>query len=1182
MTFAHLHCHTEHSLLDGLTTVDQLVTRVSDLGQDAVAITDHGVVSGHLKLQNACEGTDVKPIFGMEAYFWPDRHSREKEKVPKGEKGRMPYQHLTLLAKDQVGLRNLWILSTLAWTEGHYYKPRVDWEILEKHREGIIATTGCMNGAVASLYARARSIAAEGDARYDPEEAEARIARFLGIFGDDFLAELHTFDDPTQRAVNAAVAEAAERFGIQTVAVSDSHYPERGDWFPHEVLLATQFKKTLDDPDRYHYGPAQLHVMGENEVRERLAYLGEDLAAEAVRNAAEVAGRCGAVIRKERALPTFFETPKRDREKLLDLAFESFDRRMERRGIVGEGYAKYKARLLDELEVVLRKGFAGYFLIVHDLVSWAKARGILVGPSRGSAGGSLLSYALSITEIDPIEADLLFERFLAPDSDALPDIDIDFPVDRREEAREYLSMKYAGVAAIGTLGKQRPKALLRDVARALGNVPQPDIEGMARIVAATPKYVESKELEWSDVMESQGDALADYARRHPQMFEMLETIGGHLRQAGVHASGMIVSKTPLLGNIPLRTKDGEVRTQFDMWDVQALGYTKVDVLGLRTLATLGRVMEMAGFEHFYDWQYSGAHYADPEVYESLHGGKNIGIFQLESDGMRQLAKRHRPSSLEDLAEMVAIFRPGLTRSHDKETGLTLHEIFLRRRAGDMPPAVRHPSLEPIVGRTHGMFVYQEQIMRVVGDLAGYTPAERDEIRRLLGKRLGQKMQAQREDFVRRAQEVSGLDEVTASAVFDDMEYFGYYGFNRSHAWGYGLLAHWCAWPKHHYPREFMTALFQTNPDDQVLYTREARRMGIPVLGPDVRESGADFTLTEAGAIRYGLKAVKFVGSVPARKIVEMGAKNSWTLDFFFGECESQKITKRTVEALLVVGALDGLVEPEDYHQAPEWMKGKTESLALVAAHRFFSIREEHGHHDFGRRPLPTDPGKPPRYDWLGPDDQILESDFLLKDDGYLPVLSDEPQFAGVSALHRWSERNLLHDLGAREEAYLGVVVSVDPFKGWLEVMEREDSYPGILRDVRGRAQGALRHHPQDQAAQGEEERPELRPADVPVLGRAPAAGARVARRLGRRPRAGGVLPRRVRAVRSADRGGRAGVRPGREAERGQGQERHQPEATHQARREGGGGCLTQREGRPWWRRSRSGSGRGSPSDGRSP
>lgn len=988
----HLHNHSEFSFLDGLPTMEGLVARAEELGQSAIAVTDHGNVGGHLRFQREARRRGIKPIFGMEGYFTDDRTVREGRK---GEK----YEHITLIAQTEEGLRNLWTLSSRGFLDGFHYDPRVDWALLEKYSAGLVATSGCLSGCVASRFNPKSS-------KYDEQEGLARLGRFLNIFGDRFLIELHTFDNAEQRAVNEAMARIAASYGIRAVAVSDSHYLRPGDWESHELLVATQTGKTFDDPTRYTYGEGQLYVLSEADVRDRLAYLGPEIVEAAIANTHWVADGCEAEIKTaNRIVPVYFDTEEQDRKRLLDMALSEFDRRITLMGIKAntEQWKAYRVRLLDELELVMEKGFAGYFLIVRDVVMWAKERGILVGPSRGSVGGSLLAYILGITEVDPVRADLLFGRFLDPGRTSLPDIDLDFPKLERPLVREYLESKYH-VATIGTLTSMQPRMLLRDIARVL-KVPKQDVEQMVRVVEGVKDLtIAQVGVTWADVLDEVGAELSPWIKKYPKMFTLVGEFNQHIRHAAAHAAGVVLSKEPLDGVLPLRKSNDDVRTQMEMGDVEALGFVKIDILGLRTLSTLMRALTMAQDswkrdpkgrpepKHFYDWQYNwSAYYEDEKVFQSLWGGKNVGVFQIETDGMRDVVKRYKPDSLEGLCNLVSIFRPGITRASDPETGLNLLDSFLQKREGRLKVNVRHPLLAPILEPTYGQFVYQEQVMRACGELAGFDLKEQDGVRKILGKGHKDDMATIRQKFIDGAV-ANGVDKRTAAAIFGDMEAFGVYGFNKAHGYAYGMLAYWCAWMKNYYPHEMMAALFQTNPEKAVVYQRECQRLGISVLGPDIHESGQDFTLTDNGTIRYGLNSIKYVAGA-AELLAELRPFKD--IQDFATRVPKRRVTKRVVESLVLVGAIDGLVTGAERERFPDWPPTR------IALRRYWEARG----------------------DWAQMD-RLRSEDGLREFDAYADGL-------GVD------------NRAASEEEMLGSVVSVSqPFGPYIDFMTRKDTYPG--------------------------------------------------------------------------------------------------------------------------------------------
>ena len=913
----HLHTHSEHSFLDGLSTIQQVVDRVVSLGQSAVAITDHGEVSGHLRLQRAADKAGIKPIFGMEGYFTEDRFVKE------GKKGQN-YDHMTMIALNETGLENLWALSSLACIEGTYYgNPRFDWELLGKYSEGLAVTGGCMGGCVGKFLT---------DENGNFDKAVERISKFQAIFGDNFHLELHTYLSDESNEWNKRIVEIANTLSVPLLAVSDSHYAKPEDWFAHELMTAIQMGKNINDPDRFSYGPNQLCLFSEEETKSRLSYLPESIVEEAINNTSVLAARSDARIKEGRSMPVFFDNPTIDERQLRKSADEGFERKIVR--VVPEDQLEVYLKRLDyELKIICDQGFPGYFLMVQDIIKWSKNEGYLIGPSRGSVGGSLLAYCLDITEIDPIKAGLLFERFLDPERASLPDIDIDFPRHERHLVRTHLEEQYGqfNIASIGTLNTLGVKQTLRDLCRGLA-IPRNDTDRICDVIDDTWNVADkgAGHYGWDSVEEYYRKELEPWKVKYPQLFDMMPEFVSHIRHASAHAAGVVISKESLIGKLPLRFKSGDVRTQFEMGDVEALGFVKIDVLGLRTLSTLMAAYKMIqknhpedNLAHFYDWQYDwDKFYEDPEVWDMICTGQNIGLFQIETPNLRQLVKRFQPRSMEDLSTMIAVCRPGITRTTDADTGLNLLELYLQKREGKRPVKYKHENLEKVLGVTYGTFVYQEQIMQACVELAGYSLSETDRVRKIMGKMLFDKMKKERVIFIDGCLH-QGVSQEVAEAVFDEMQAFGTYGYNKSHSYGYAMVAYWCAYLKKYYPREYMTALFQTNAVASVTYTREARRMGIPVLGPDINESGRTYTLTKSGSIRYGLNSVKFVAS-GAEALQEFGPFTD--MEDFVKRIPSRKINKRAAVSLIKCGVFDSLCgDPEkalyQYWKARKDFKG---------------------------------------------------------------------------------------------------------------------------------------------------------------------------------------------------------------------------------------------------------------------
>lgn len=988
MSFTHLHLHTEHSFLDGVPTLADLADRVIELGQNSVAITDHGEVSGHLKFQSVAQERGIKPIFGLEGYFVDDRYEKEGRAYE--------YDHITLLAYSNEGLHNLWTLSSLAYIEGMYYKPRIDWELLQKYGKGIVGTGGCLNGCVAK-YLKPDS--------YDPEKALERMSRFTEVFDGNFYLELHTFPNDLQREVNQVLVREANTYGIPYIAVSDAHYLYPEDWQKHEILIASQMKKAFDDPTRFTYGEGALAVIGEDEVRNRLlTHLDPDVVELAISNTTKISDMCDVTIEGNRTFPVFLSKPEQDVEHLRVTANEKFKEFIKKAKMTPAQVFEYQDRFNEEMNLIVEKGYAGYFLVVADLINWAKQQGILMGPGRGSAGGSLVSFILGITEIDPVPTKLIFARFLDPGRKSLPDIDIDVPQSERHRVRKYLEEKYH-VATIGTLNTLAPRMLLRDLARVL-KLNFEDTNKMIKIIENT-KDLTVLDLSWQKVLEANPGEFGPWMSKYPQLFELMEQFASHYRHAGAHAAGLVVSREDLMGKLPLRQKDDDIRTQMPMEDVEELGYVKIDLLGLRTLSTLQRAYEMitksnrSSLDHFYDWKFKWeAYYEDPDVFRSLWDGNNVGVFQIETSGLSELCRKYMPTTMEDMCALVSLFRPGITRAIDPETGLNLMELFLAKRHGKVKVTYKHPDLEPILENTYGMFLYQEQVMQAFGALAGYTPGEQDRIRKIMGKTKPEEMREQRAQFIERCIK-NDMTIALAESIWNDMEQFGVYSFNRSHAYAYGMIAYWTAWMKHHYPAEFMLALFITNDEDTKPYVRECRRLGIDLRAPDVNAT-ADFSI-RGGGIQYGLTTVKFVSS--AAKIIEENAPYDSVTDILTRLADT-KVNKRALESLIRVGALDDIVTNEERSLVPrDWSPTKI-ALWLLFCNKNKLTKK-------------------------------LEKEFVASSDPTMAYFSHfETEFES------YAEELRIDDRAYNEVELLADNVTTEPFSQWLEIIKKTARFPG--------------------------------------------------------------------------------------------------------------------------------------------
>jgi DNA polymerase III subunit alpha len=984
----HLHVHSEHSFLDGLSTLDSIVERAVDLGQSAIAVTDHGEVSGHFSFQRKADKHGVKPIFGMEGYFTDNRH----EKV--GKKGEF-YDHMTIIALNQTGLTNLWSLSSEAWLEGSYYgDPRFDWELLNKYSEGLAITGGCMGGCVGKFLN-------EENKQFSFEKAYERISRFQSIFKDNFFLEIHSYTSPDSERWNKQVVRAAQELSVPLLTVSDSHYTKPEDWYAHEVMTAVQMGKTINDEDRFSYGPNQLCIISEQEMLERLSYLPGGVVSEAIKNTTLLSEQCDVQIKEVRNMPVFFSSKEQDVRKLKEAVEDGFNRKIIGK-VPDEQLQFYRDRIDYEAEIIVSKGFPGYFHMVADVIKWSKDEGMLVGPSRGSVGGSLLAYCMDITEIDPIPAGLLFERFLDPGRDTMPDIDIDFPKIERQLVRDHLEEKYGklNITSISTLNTLGVKQTIRDLCRGLA-ISHADTDKICKIVDDnwTVNHNGPATKAWKKLLKECRSDFAPWKETYPELFDLIPKLLDHIRHSSAHAAGVVISKENLIGKLPLRFKTGDVRTQFEKDDVEALGFVKVDVLGLRTLSTLMAAYNLIKrnygedeLPHFYKWSADwDKYYNDDSVWDMLCNAHTVGCFQIETSNLTSLIKRFKPRSVEDLSTLSAVCRPGISRSIDPETGMTFLELYLQKKTGHRPVVYKHPNLKKVLESTYGTFVYQEQIMEACVELAGYSLAETDRVRRAMAKQKVSEMAKERKSFIDGCHK-NGIDEQLANSIFDEMQAFGVYGFNKSHAYGYGVLGYWTAYIKKHYPKEFMTALFQTNPAQSVVYIREARRMGIQVLGPDINESSSGYTLTKNGAIRYGLNSVKFVGG-SASHIQKLGPFSSM-LDFVT-RVPKKQVNKRAIMALVKCGVFDSIVVPES---------GR--SHAEQALYEYWKARG----------------------DWKNIDDRC----------------NVDCAYCGgrISVFECYCEQEKVNDRALAEREFLGTLVSLDPLGDYIDIIVSEENFPG--------------------------------------------------------------------------------------------------------------------------------------------
>ena len=888
--FVHLHLHTDYSMLDGACDVEKLCKRVKDLGMSAVAMTDHGNIFGAVHFVNAANKEGIKPIVGCELYICKkDDHNIERT-PPEGD----TYNHLLVLAENEEGYRNLIQITSEASLRGFYYKPRISKKFLAEHARGLIGLSGCLKGEVAEFLT---------DEKY--EAARAAAATYRDIFGkDNFFLEIQDQGLEQEHRIRAALLRLEKDLGLPLVATNDSHYLCEDDAHAQDVMVCIQTGKSIQEPNRMKFQGNQFFVKSHDEMV-RVFKDSPDV----VRRTGDIAERCNLRLEKVSTPFPHFDVPP---GYTLDSYFEhitreGFARRaavlrdLSAQGRLKHSLADYEQRLSREIEIIQQMKFSGYFLIVWDFIRYARERNIPVGPGRGSAAGSLVSYSLGITDLDPLQHELLFERFLNPERVSMPDIDIDFCMNRRGEVIDYVTGKYGreNVAQIITFGTMAAKAAIKDVGRAM-DIPYNDVDRIAKMVPAQLNITLEEALAESPALQQayQGDA---------QVRELLDTakkLEGLVRNAGVHAAGVVISPRPLIELVPLhKTKNDEIVTAFDMVAIEKMGLLKMDFLGLTTLTILDDALKLIASTRGQTMTLDDIPLEDNETYEKVfHKGLTSGVFQFESHGMRDVLRRYRPNSIEDLTALNALYRPGPIQGG-------MIDDFIERKHGRRRIEYELPELQEILAETLGVIVYQEQVMQIANRLAGYSLGEADLLRRAMGKKKPEEMAQQRERFVQGAVQ-RGYPPRKVEKIFDLMAQFAGYGFNKSHSAAYALLAYHTAYLKTHYPVEFMAALLTSvtgSTDDVVKYINECREMNIPVEAPDINVSDANFT-PHGAAIRFGLAAVKNVGHNAIESIVA-GRRKLGRYQSIYQFCENvdlRLLNKRVLESLIKSGAMDSL------------------------------------------------------------------------------------------------------------------------------------------------------------------------------------------------------------------------------------------------------------------------------------
>ena len=884
MAFTHLHVHTEYSLLDGSSKIKELLPRAKELGMDSIAITDHGVMYGVIDFYKKAKEVGIKPILGCEIYVAPgSRFDREQAR------GEDRYYHLVLLAENNQGYKNLMKIVTRGFTEGYYYKPRVDYEVLEKYHEGIIALSACLAGEIPNKILKE-----------DFDGARAAVRKMRDIFGENnFFLELQDHGIREQTQVNTSLIRLSKELGIPMVVTNDVHYIREEDAIPHDLLLCIQTGKKVSDKDRMRYEGGQYYLKSEEEMQKVFPY-----AREAMDNTHKIAGRCNVeIVFGEQKVPKFDVPEGYDAFSYLKELCET--------GLVkryGDPPPKeLQERLSYELSTIRNMGYVDYFLIVWDFIRFAKSQGIAVGPGRGSAAGSIVSYCLEITNIDPIRYQLIFERFLNPERVSMPDIDIDFCYERRQEVIDYVYEKYGKdkVVQIVTFGTMAARMAVRDVGRVL-DIPYAQVDNVAKMIPMELGITIEKALKSNPELRQayESDEVVK------NLVDMSMRLEGLPRHTSIHAAGVVIGSKPLDEFVPLsRGADNVITTQFTMTTIEELGLLKMDFLGLRTLTVIQDAARMIGQKLGQDFSIDTIDYDDAKVYEMIGQGKTEGVFQLESAGMKSFMKELKPTNLEDVIAGISLYRPGPMDFIPK---------YIKGKQNQDSIQYTCPELEEILAPTYGCIVYQEQVMQIVMRLAGYTLGRSDLVRRAMAKKKAAVMEKERQNFVYGNEEEGvpgcisrGIDEKTANHIYDEMIDFARYAFNKSHAAAYAVVAYQTAWLKYYYPVEYMAALMTSvidNPSKVAEYIYASRQMGIQILPPDINNGEADFSVDE-GNIRYGLSAIKSVGRPVVRAMLEerrtFGPYKNLE-DFITRVSSKEGLNKRTIENLIKAGALDTL------------------------------------------------------------------------------------------------------------------------------------------------------------------------------------------------------------------------------------------------------------------------------------
>ena len=870
--YVPLHLHTEYSLLDGATRIKEVIRHAKENNMPAAAITDHGVMYGAIEFYRMAKEEGIKPIIGCEVYMIEGDINDKSKKVPNN--------HLVLLVKDKKGYQNLLKIVSISHIDGFYYKPRINHEILEKYNEGLIVLSACLGGEIPRMLLN-----------NDYEKAKEKTLYFKNLFGKDFYLELQDHGIEGQKRINPDLIKLAKELEIELVITNDSHYTKKEDAVCHDILLCMQTGKTRNDPSRMKFANNEFYIKNSEQLRESFDWLDEETFNSAIDNTVKISEKCNLILDMGKSILPNYPIPKNHTvESYLDkIVRENLLKRYEKITPELEDRVRYELKIIGEM------GFAAYFLIVWDFIKYARDNGVPVGPGRGSAAGSLVAYALQITEIDPIRHNLLFERFLNPERVSMPDVDIDFCIDKREKVINYVTELYGKdkVCQIITFGTLAARAAMKGVARVL-DIPYAESDKYAKMIPALPKTKIDDALQ--DGMDLK--KLYDINPQVKELVDLAKSVEGIKNNIGTHAAGVIISRDSLSDIVPVQhSKEKTVITAYPMGDIEKLGLLKMDFLGLRNLTIIDKCVKSIKERYDIELDIDKIPLDDVKVYEMLSRGETDGVFQLESSGMKTLVKDLKPSVFEDLGALVALFRPGPLNS-----GMV--GDFVQRKHGRAKVEYKDPRLEPVLNDTYGTIVYQEQIMQIAQSLAGYTLGQADILRRAMGKKKSEEMDKQREIFLLGAIR-NKVDAKMAEELFDTMTEFAAYCFNRSHSAAYAFLAYQTAYLKAHYPVEYMSALLSSvssNQDKIQQYIVECQKMGMEVLPPDINKSGSDFTPDENN-IRFGLASVKNVGEGVVEQVVKgREAEEYKTFYDFCTKVELKQFNKRTLESLIKAGA----------------------------------------------------------------------------------------------------------------------------------------------------------------------------------------------------------------------------------------------------------------------------------------